>query len=155
MCVLSIKVPTQRNLFDDPHMLLFFVSSGRLFLNFLYIISADDNPCSPGVVGWISNPNDRSLHLISMSFYSFSTSPFDCGYNNDEVVLLKSHAAANCRYSADAKPCPLFENAFSATSNQLNLLPRPADKHKHIKLHARFRTIISGYGRNWLSPFSF
>ena len=33
-------------------------------------------------------------------------------------------------------------------------LPRPADKHKHIKLHARRRT-ISGYDRNWLSPFSF
>ena len=30
---------------------------------------------------------------------------------------------------------------------------RPADKHKHIKLHARFRTIISEYDRNWLSPF--
>ena len=34
-------------------------------------------------------------------------------------------------------------------------LPRPADKHKRIKLHTRCRTIISGYGRNWLSPFSF
>ena len=34
-------------------------------------------------------------------------------------------------------------------------LPRPADKHKHIKLHARRRTTISGYDRNWLSPFSF
>ena len=27
-------------------------------------------------------------------------------------------------------------------------LPRPADKHKHIKLHARRRTTISGYDRN-------
>ena len=34
-------------------------------------------------------------------------------------------------------------------------LPRPADKPKHIKLHARVRTIISQYDRNWLSPFSF
>ena len=34
-------------------------------------------------------------------------------------------------------------------------LPQPADKHKRIRLHARSRTIISGYGRNWLSPLSF
>ena len=27
-------------------------------------------------------------------------------------------------------------------------LPRPADKPKHIKLHARVRTIISEYDRN-------
>ena len=27
-------------------------------------------------------------------------------------------------------------------------LPRPADKRKQIRLHARLRTIISGYGRN-------
>ena len=34
-------------------------------------------------------------------------------------------------------------------------VPRPADKHKQIRLLARLRTIISGYGRKWLSPFSF
>ena len=53
-------------------MLLFFVSSGRLFLNFLPInISAGDNPCSTGAVRWISNLNDGSLHFLSMFFFQF------------------------------------------------------------------------------------
>ena len=65
------------------HMLLFFVSSLRLFLNFLSInISAGDNPCSSGLVWWISNPNNGSWHFLSMFIIVFivffSTSPFNC-----------------------------------------------------------------------------
>ena len=79
-----------------------------------------------GVVRRISNPNDGSLHFLSMfifnSFYSFFlTSPFDYGYSGDEVVLLKSHAVANCIYSADKKHCSLSENTSSATLNRVKL----------------------------------
>ena len=74
------------------------------------IIFADDNPCSPGVVRWISNPNDECLLLLNMSFLIVSvvcsTCPFDCWYISDDVVHLKSHAAVYCMYSADAKHGP-------------------------------------------------
>ena len=48
-------------------LLLFFVCSGRLFPNFLPIkISVGDNPYSLGVVRWINNPNDGSLHFLNI-----------------------------------------------------------------------------------------
>ena len=57
----------------------------------------------------MSNPNDGSLHFLNMSFSCFFfTSPFDCGYSGNDV-LLKSHAATNSMCSANAEHGPVSE----------------------------------------------
>ena len=52
---------------------------------------------------------------------AFSTSPFDCGYSGDDVVILKFHISVNCMYSADTNHGPLSENSSSAIPNQVKL----------------------------------
>ena len=39
----------------------------------------------------------------------FSSSPFNCGYSVNDVILLKSYIAVNCMYSPDEKHGPLME----------------------------------------------
>ena len=39
------------------------------------------------------------------------------------------------------------DRALATIVLSLEPLPRPADKRKQIRLHARLRTILSGYGR--------
>ena len=74
--------------------------------------------------GSLMDPNDRSLYFLNMFFIVFMLFfllvHFDCGYSSDDV-LLKSHAAANCIYSVNAKHGSLSEYTSSTTPNWLKL----------------------------------
>ena len=88
---------------------------------------------------------------FSLPFHHFSSSPPGAGSAEHDEYSFGAGSRAGVLDSAAT---------FAAASRVVVAavavpVPRPADKHKHVKLHARCRTTISGYDRNWLSPFSF